>query len=249
MMDDYVNSLLRMIGLSKYQLKVYLTLVERGPLTASLVAKYANVPSSKVYSVLKGMVKLGLVDVDSSKRPEVFVAKPPKEVFNIAVSRINDIVEKARPMINTLQMIYEASNQRSIKARSETLFTVKGLQNTKNLARVVMLGNVKEVSVAIPYNQLLDNEFASMIIEAADKSEVKLLITRDLIDYVKGLPPRISLRVRDMMFGAGFIGDGVLLTIQYGADYLSLYSTQEYIIEIAKTYFETLWRESEPINR
>ncbi len=249
MMDDYVNSLLRMIGLSKYQLKVYLTLVERGPLTASLVVKYANVPSSKVYSILKGMVKLGLVDVDSSKRPEVFVAKPPKEVFNIAVSRINDIVEKARPMINTLQMIYEASNQRSIKARSETLFTVKGLQNTKNLARVVMLGNVKEVSVAIPYNQLLDNEFASMIIEAADKSEVKLLITRDLIDYVKGLPPRISLRVRDMMFGAGFIGDGVLLTIQYGADYLSLYSTQEYIIEIAKTYFETLWRESEPINR
>jgi len=39
------------------------------------------------------------------------------------------------------------------------------------------------------------------------------------------------------------------LAIQYGADYLSLYSTQEYIIEIARTYFETLWRESEPVNR
>ncbi|ABW01002.1 TrmB family transcriptional regulator [Caldivirga maquilingensis] len=249
MMDDYVNSLLRMIGLSKYQLRVYLTLVERGPLTAGLIAKYADVPSSKVYSVLKSMVRLGLIDVDSGKRPEVFVAKPPKEMFNIVVSRINDIVEKAKPMINTLQMIYEASNQRTIKARSEMLFTVKGLQNTKNLARVIMLGNVKEVSVAIPYSQLLDDEVASMIIEATEKSEVKLLVTRDLVDYAKTLPPRVSLRVRDMMFGAGFIGDGVLLTIQYGADYLSLYSTQEYIIEIAKTYFETLWRESEPINR
>lgn len=248
-MDDYVNSLLRMIGLSRYQLKVYLTLVERGPLTASSIVKYAGVPSSKVYSVLKGMVKLGIIDVDSSKRPEVFAAKPPKEVFSITVSRVNDIIEKAKPVINTLQMIYEASNQRTIKARSETLFTIKGLQNAKNLARVIMMGNAKEVSIAIPYGQLLDDEITSMIIEAAGKSEVKLLVTKDLVNNAKTLPPRVSLRVRDMMFGAGFIGDGVLLTIQYGADYLSLYSTQEYIIEIAKTYFETLWRESEPVNR
>jgi len=248
-LDDYVNRLMRMMGLSKYQLKAYLTLVERGPLTAVSLAKYANIPSSKVYSVLKGMVKLGLVDVDSSKRPEVFMAKPPKEVFGMVVSRINEVVERAKPMINTLQMVYEASNQRVVKASSETLFTVKGLQSTKNLVRIVIMGGARDISIAIPYEQLLDEEVLSMMTEASGAAEVKLLVTRGLIDHAKALPPRVNLRVRDSMFGAGFIGNGVLLAIQYGADYLSLYSTQEYIIEIARTYFETLWRESEPVNR
>lgn len=249
MLDENIDKLLRVLGLSKPQLKVYLTLVERGPLPANLVAKYAGVPSTKVYTILKGMVKLGLVEVDSGKRPEVFIAKPPREVFNMAVSRVNEIIERARPVVSTLQMIYDASSQRVIKVSSEMLFTVRGLQSTKNLARVILTSRAKEINIAIPYDQLLDYEVASMIIEASENAEVKLLVTRNLIDSVRAFPPRINLRVRDSMFGAGFIGDGVLLTVQYGADYISLYSTQEYIIEVAKTYFETLWRESEPIDR
>ncbi len=244
---EYLKSLLKILGISDSQFKAYLTLVERGPLTARDIVKYANIPSSKVYSLLRGLVKAGLIEVDNSVRPEVFRARPPREVFNMVMARINDLANRVRPIVEALQVMYNTVNRNSLGVASDTLVTTRGIQGAKNLARIIIFGNSPEVNVAIPYVDLLDDDVKSMIIEASESTEFKLLVTSDLADLVNDMPPRVTVRVRDRMFGAGFIGSGVLLTVKYGGDYVSLYSTQDYIKDIAKTYFDKLWVDSKPL--
>jgi len=106
------------------------------------------------------------------------------------------------------------------------------------------------VDIATPYVELLDHRILSVIENISRSNEVRLLITQDLIDHVKDLPPRIHIRMRDKLFGGGSIGtDGVVLVIKHGTDYISLYSRQDYIIDIAKTYFNYLWNSSSAPSR
>lgn len=244
--SDELYGLMRVLGISRNQLKAYLTLVERGPLTASDIASYAKIPQTKVYSLLKSMVRLGLIYVDSEKRPEVFIARPPVEVFNILMAKLNDEVERIKGIVNTLQVIYETTTTRTSRARSETLVIIRGLKSTVDMAKEVLMRGVRGVDAAIPYEQLL-GEMIPALVDASSRVDVRLLVTKRLVPMVINMPPRMVIRARDSMFGAGFIGDSVLLTVQYSGDYISIYSTQEYLIEIARTYFNTLWRDSEPI--
>ncbi|WP_243666850.1 hypothetical protein [Vulcanisaeta sp. JCM 16159] len=89
-----------------------------------------------------------------------------------------------------------------------------------------------------------------MIEDISRNNETRLLVSRDIIHHIKDLPPRIHIRVRDKLFGGGFIGiGGVVLIIKHGIDYISLYSRQDYIIDIAKTYFNNLWNDAEVFQR
>ncbi|WP_243680608.1 hypothetical protein [Vulcanisaeta souniana] len=112
------------------------------------------------------------------------------------------------------------------------------------------MGGYGNLDIATPYTELLDHRVLSMVEEISRNNETRLLVSQDLVDYVKDLPPRIHIRVRDKLFGGGFVGiGGIVLVIKHSTDYISLYSRQDYIIDIAKTYFNYLWNGSEVIQR
>ena len=238
----------RLIGLTSYDIKAYIALVENGPLTARDVAAKANIPSSKVYSVLHKLYRLGYVEIDDKRRPELFYAVSPMDIFNRLVQRFSEYVNSIRPLIDSLQLMYESAYRGRVAAQSELLYVVRGLDSTKELIMKSMgYGNL---DVATPYSELLDHRVLSMIEDISRNSEVRLLVTRDLVKYIGDLPPRIHIRVRDKLFGGGFIGvGGVVLIIRHGTDYISLYSRQDYIIDIAKTYFNNLWNDAEVLQR
>ncbi|GGP20384.1 hypothetical protein GCM10007981_08240 [Thermocladium modestius] len=241
---DELKRLARMIGYSSYQLKAYMALVEHGPLPAKEVAKLAGIPSSKVYTVLSSLIRDGVVYSEQG-RPLKFVAKPPREVFSTITEKLNNYIESTRPLIDSLQLIYESNNPSRVMAQSDVFFIVKGLESTKQLMWKAL--NAPSIDIAIPYADLLDNEAIAMIDSVSRDSEVRLLVTEDLIDRAKRLPPRIVSRTRKNMFGAGIIGDGVVLAVRYDNSYLTLYSIQDYLLDIAKTYFNSLWKDAMPI--
>lgn len=246
--EKRLQDLARFIGLTSYDIKAYIALVENGPLTARDVAIKANVPSSKVYSVLHKLYRLGYVEIDDRRRPELFYAVSPTDIFNRLVQRFSDYVNSIRPLIDSLQLMYESAYRGKVAAQSELLYVVRGLDSTKELIMKSMgYGNL---DAATPYLELLDHRVLSMIEDISRSSDVRLLVSRDLVSHVRDLPPRIHIRVRDKLFGGGFIGvGGVVLIIKHGSDYISLYSRQDYIIDIAKTYFNNLWSDAEVIQR
>ncbi|BDR91242.1 TrmB family transcriptional regulator [Vulcanisaeta souniana] len=246
--EKRLQELARLIGLTSYDIKAYIALVENGPLTARDAAIKANIPSSKVYSVLHKLYRLGYVEIDDKKRPELFYAVSPTDIFNRLVQKFSDYVNSIKPLIDSLQLMYESAYRGRVTAQSELLYVVRGLDSTKELIMKSMgYGNL---DIATPYTELLDHRVLSMVEEISRNNETRLLVSQDLVDYVKDLPPRIHIRVRDKLFGGGFVGiGGIVLVIKHSTDYISLYSRQDYIIDIAKTYFNYLWNGSEVIQR
>ncbi|KUO92349.1 MAG: helix-turn-helix domain-containing protein [Thermocladium sp.] len=241
---EELKRLARLIGYSSYQLKAYLTLVEKGPLTAKDIARLAGIPTSKVYSVLSSLARDGIIYSEQG-RPLRFIAKPPREVFSTILEKLNGYIEATRPIIDSLQLLYESNNPSKVMAQSDIFFIVKGLESTKQLMRKAL--NASSIDIAIPYVDLLDNEAIADIDAVSRNSEVRLLVTDNLIEVARRLPPRVVARTRSGMFGAGIIGDGVVLAVKYDNTYLTLYSIQDYLLDIAKTYFNSLWKDAAPI--
>lgn len=234
----------RLLGLTSYDLKTYLALVEGGPSTAKDLAQRAGVPFSKIYSVLNKLSKMGFVDVDNSRRPEVFHAKSPMDVFSSIMRGLESYINSIRPLIDSLQLMYEATHVGKMSAHGEVMYVARGLDNAREL--MLRVATEDNLDVAMPYRDALDYRMLSRIEDVSLNHEVRLLISSDMVDIAKELPPRISVRIKGKMFGGGVIGGGgVVLVLKHGEEYLSLYSRQDYIVDVARIYFNHLWREAE----
>jgi HTH-type transcriptional regulator, sugar sensing transcriptional regulator len=67
-------------GLSKYEARAYITLVEKGTLGASEIAYYSHLPRTKIYTTLKKLEKKGLSTI-TERKPLTASAVPPEEGF------------------------------------------------------------------------------------------------------------------------------------------------------------------------
>ncbi|WP_069806791.1 TrmB family transcriptional regulator [Vulcanisaeta thermophila] len=246
--EKRLRDLAKFAGLSSYDVKAYITLVQEGPLSARDVAYKANIPISKIYTVLHRLYRMGFVEIDDKRRPEIFYAVAPEDVFNRINQRFSEYINSIKPLIDSLQLMYESTYGGRVSAQSEVMYVVKGLDSARELM-IRSMGN-GNVDLAMPYREFLDYKILSILVEVSRDNEVRLLVPQELAGDVKDLPPRIHIRIRDKLFGGGSIGNGgVVLIIKHVNDFISLYSRQDYIIDIAKTYFNYLWNGSEPLSR
>ncbi|MCK4498674.1 TrmB family transcriptional regulator, partial [Candidatus Bathyarchaeota archaeon] len=82
-LDEGIRRVLKELGLTLYESAVYMTLIERGVLSASEVSEGTQVPFSKVYEVLNNLERKGWVDVEQG-RPRRYFPKPPSEALEVA---------------------------------------------------------------------------------------------------------------------------------------------------------------------
>lgn len=79
MMERIVEKLER-IGLTKYEAKAYLALLEAHLNTATKVSEKSGVPRTRIYSMLEALALKGWVRIYSGV-PLLFKAQAPQEVF------------------------------------------------------------------------------------------------------------------------------------------------------------------------
>ncbi|MEM3766482.1 MAG: helix-turn-helix domain-containing protein, partial [Candidatus Bathyarchaeia archaeon] len=78
-----MNFFLKKVGLTDYEVDAYLTLLEKGALTARQISYGAQIPPSKVYQVLNSLEKKGWIEV-SRKRPSKYFPKSPETALKTA---------------------------------------------------------------------------------------------------------------------------------------------------------------------
>ncbi len=77
------------LGLTGYEIKVYIALAETGKSTASDISKKSGVPYSKIYEVLSGLEEKGWSESDSS-RPQKFFPRSPRTALEAMRMRIEN---------------------------------------------------------------------------------------------------------------------------------------------------------------
>src|ERR671931_2662164 len=91
-------------GLSKYEAGAYLTMIDKGSLSASEIAYYSNLPRTKVYPTLKKLEKKKL-SVISHQNPIICSAISPEEAFGEIVELHERRLKNMKKIVEILKRI------------------------------------------------------------------------------------------------------------------------------------------------
>ena len=101
-MDGVIESL-RKVGLTEYESRVYLSLLQANFSSATLLAKESGVPRTKIYSVLESLRNKGWIKIYSGS-PLLFKAITPVEVFEKYKENYERFLNSIREMLEVEKM-------------------------------------------------------------------------------------------------------------------------------------------------
>lgn len=153
------SRILRPLGLSEYEVRVYLTLVKNGPANYRNVARGANVPTGKIYQVLSTLGAKGFVEV-IQQRPKIYRAFEPKIALRRRLKQLEEdffeLERKIRDELPTLQLQYSLKHNIVRGVLSEILV---GFNSFAKNIREGLLKALDEVLIVTPkFNVKLHEE-------------------------------------------------------------------------------------------
>jgi sugar-specific transcriptional regulator TrmB len=101
-MNENIN-ILKGMGLTMYEAQAYVTLTSLISSNATEISEKSGIPRSKIYDVLKGLVKKNFIDVEDG-RPLTYNVKSPIEVLSREKERLDAEIDDT---ITRLTYIYE----------------------------------------------------------------------------------------------------------------------------------------------
>ncbi|UCE29280.1 MAG: TrmB family transcriptional regulator [Candidatus Bathyarchaeota archaeon] len=230
---------LREIGLTSYETRAYLALLEKGVMTASEAGRQGGVPYSKVYETLNSLVKKGWVTVEDG-RPRRYYPKSPYEALEAARLRLEDIVvEWKHVVMDELQPMYKRRELRE----KPVIWILRGEFSVLAKLREMLRETKNELMVAAPMwsNDFLEASVPLLSHLRDSGISVQVMVTNDCsMKEVTGIG---EIRVRDNMFGGGVIVDGreALLLLGENETSLVIWSSHMGLVKFARDYFQYLW--------
>ncbi|MDW0283229.1 MAG: helix-turn-helix domain-containing protein, partial [Nitrososphaeraceae archaeon] len=145
--SDKSRKAMESLGLTSYETKVYLSLLETGSMTASDISKKSGVPYSKIYEVLNSLEDKGWLEIDSS-RPQKFFPKSPLTALEAMRMRIeNDIRDNENLIVGELMPIYQKSGVRE----KPEIWVVRGIYNIAAKVSEIIQTCQHELLIALPH--------------------------------------------------------------------------------------------------
>jgi len=120
---------LRAVGLSLYEARLYLALLQHGAQNGNELSKSSGVPSSKVYSTAEKLIGLGIVHSIREGTTTKFVAIDPDELIGRLRSRYNEPIDFLTDALPSLA---------AAPPTDEAFLTVSGLDSIREAARAIL---------------------------------------------------------------------------------------------------------------
>jgi sugar-specific transcriptional regulator TrmB len=99
---------LQRLGLTEYEARIYLALVRMGPIKASEVSFFGNVPRTKTYGAIRELEKKSLLNIIPGK-PEIYAVRSPSEVLMPLVTKLEGDVKESTNLVHKLAVTYESN--------------------------------------------------------------------------------------------------------------------------------------------
>jgi len=237
--SEEARKVLREVGLTDYETRAYLILLERGVMTASEVSEYGGVPYSKVYETLNSLERKGWTEGEKG-RPSRYFPKAPSEALEAARLRLEDMVSGWRHVVlGELQPLYE---RRELVEKPD-IWILRGEFSVLAKLREMLSGAKKELMVAAPaFAKDFLGDVVSMLSQLRDSGvNVQVMVTRGW--DVEKIAKVGEVRVRGGMFGGGVVADGREALLLLGEDKptLVIWSNHTGLVKFARDYFQYLW--------
>jgi sugar-specific transcriptional regulator TrmB len=120
-----------------------------GPIKASQLSFFGQVPRTKIYPAIKELERKGLVSITPSK-PELYAPRSPMEVLMPIITTLNSDIKASEQLVQSLAITYESSKYVKVNApkQSEQFWQIDGRSSVSNRLNQLM----KNASQTINYS-------------------------------------------------------------------------------------------------
>ncbi|KPV63773.1 MAG: Sugar-specific transcriptional regulator TrmB [Candidatus Bathyarchaeota archaeon BA1] len=244
--SEKTKRILHELGLTEYEARAYLSLIEKGAVTANQLSEYANVPYSKIYETLNSLDRKGWIETEEG-RPKRYYPRSPSEALGAAKLRLENMTKSwEQAFLSELQPLYE---RREIREKPD-IWILRGEFNMLAKLREVLDKAKSELMIAAPMltKTLVESIVPTLMRLPRTGVRVLFMVSRDVKEGDIGKIANVAeVRVRDHMFGGGVIVDDEEVVLLLGEEKptLVLWSDHMGLVRFAKDYFQYLWNSSE----
>jgi HTH-type transcriptional regulator, sugar sensing transcriptional regulator len=109
------------LGLNSSEIKVYVTLLELNESKTGRLCSFTGITSSRIYSVLEGLIDKGLVSYKLENKVKVYMPAPPEILENI-------LIEKQKNILKTVKSLKEKTSPSS-KFKYKLFNNLRGIKS------------------------------------------------------------------------------------------------------------------------
>lgn len=164
MENKSLELILKNIGFSDKESRVYLALLELGAAGVQDISKKSKVNRATTYVILESLKKQGAVSIAERDKKIVFIAESPRTLLRIFQKHEQDIKEKEnefKKAIPELEALYNLATEKP------TVRFFEGKEGVRNIRQEIIKLNVK-----IVYN-IYSYEYVKEILDLFPKEEIE----------------------------------------------------------------------------
>src|SRR5437867_5831149 len=241
---------LKDFGLTEYEVKAYVALVESGPMPASQLSTKATIPYSKIYELLGNLERKGWVEIEQG-RPSKYFPKPPSTALESSRVRTENTRKSSQiDALSELQPLYE---KKGVQERPD-IWIVRGQNNILDKIRETLDRTRRKLLVAMPVvPEAILSAASPLLAMIRDRGvKVSMMVPASTSGAtLRKLSGFADVRVREQLFGGGIISDSSQIILLLGEEpekglTLAISSDHSGLVKFGKAYFEYLWENSNP---
>ncbi|MEM2095846.1 MAG: TrmB family transcriptional regulator [Candidatus Caldarchaeum sp.] len=247
--SERVKKALQEFGLTDYEVRAYIALVENGPLTASDLSEMKLIPYSKVYEVLGSLAEKGFIESQQGRPAKYFPKSPASAIESLVSSMERELRQRSEIIVRELMPVFEMKGGRE----RPDIWILRGEKSVAEKIRDAVSRCEHELLIAAPYlsKEMAEALYGLILSARARDAKVQVMLS-SLVpqQVVRRLAEVSEVRTRDQMFGGGIICDNKEVVIVFSEEdgpMLAIWSDHAGLARFAKNYFDYLWRESRSV--
>ena len=251
-----IEKIFKNLGLTRKNYIIYDYVVKNGPISASRVAEYLNMPRATVYMQLGELLRLGLISTTGSYRKRKFIAEDPKQIVELLEAKAN----KLKKLIPEAQKLAQKITD-SLFLRKHVIPEVKyfiGKEGARKIIEATLNCKSKEIlGIIAVYNiyEILGEKFTQEYTERRIKKGVKVKNVWPIGEIPQFLSKHkeqlrnIRFSEEQIKFNSSFLTyDDIVIIITSKEELLSVQIRSHDLAQAIRSLFELLWEKASPEN-
>ncbi len=249
-LSEKTRKVLQDIGLTDYEIKAYISLLNNPGNQASEISKNSDVPISKIYEVLTNLERKGWVESQHGRPSKYFPKSPSTALQAFRMRTESELKSNEQHLLRELMPIYE---KRETQERPD-IWIVRGEYNILAKVRESIDRCEKELLAVVPagLNDVIELIVPTLVSIRASGVNTRIMMSKEVNEAsLRNISAVSKLRLRENMFGGGVICDAKEVVLLLGGSSnsgsaLAIWSDHAGLASFAKNYFEFLWEEAIP---
>lgn len=254
-----IENILKLLNFDEYEVKSYLFLLEKGPLTAGALAKSLGVPRSSLYGFLKRLAEDNLIVESQKGGVKIFAAEPPEKI-NLLFGQKMEALQKAQN--DYVKILPELKNRQGEKYQAPKFQVFEGAEELRNALKDILLYHDIETQAFWPQKKMVE-VLGGEIFRYHNKQRIKNHVSvraiwpqnqkveikkhpyfgsgEKFLREIRIAPPGI-----DFHMGYWIYGNKIVFISSALESFGFIIQSQE-MVQMLKTQFEILWQISKPL--